>query len=186
VFAVLPTVEHTLNKFGITIDGVGTTQLADSLRLDRSLSEPVKEILQSSVEHTYGEFVERVAAAREKSFDDIDAVAQGRVWAGVDAAGHGLVDHLGSYKDALNAAAKLAKLGDDYNVEYIEPPLGWREAIALQSQALAARFGRAVAPERQLLSQARRWLAPLEAELARLARFTDPKQVYYYCPCSVQ
>ncbi len=148
VFAVFPTVERTLNKFGITIDGVGTTPLADSLRLDRSLSEGAKEILQSSVEHTYTEFVEHVATARGKSFDDIDAVAQGRVWAGADAAQQGLVDHLGSYKDALNAAAKLAKLGDDYEVQYIEPALGWREAIALQSQALAARFARAVAPER--------------------------------------
>ncbi len=152
VFAVFPTVERTLNKFGITIDGVGTTQLADSLRLDRSLSESAKEILQSSVEHTYTEFVEHVATARGKSFDDIDAVAQGRVWAGADAAQQGLVDHLGSYKDALNAAAKLAKLEDDYEVQYIEPALGWREAIALQSQALAARFARAVAPERQLLT----------------------------------
>jgi protease-4 len=185
VFAVFPTVERTLNKFGITIDGVGTTALADSLRLDRSLSEGAKEILQSSVEHTYTEFVEHVATARGKSFDDIDAVAQGRVWAGADAAQQGLVDHLGSYRDALNAAAKLAKLGDDYEVQYIEPALGWREAIALQSQALAARFARAVAPEREMLTNARRWFAPLEAELARLSRFTDPKQVYYYCPCSV-
>ena len=185
VFAVFPTVERTLGKFGITIDGVGTTPLADSLRLDRTLHDQAKEILQSSVEHAYSVFVTNVATARKKSFDDIDAVAQGRVWAGVDAAQHGLVDHLGSYKDALKAAAKLAELGDDYEVEYIEPPLGWREAIALQSQALAARFGRAVAPERQLFNQARRWFAPLEAELARLSRFTDPKQVYYYCPCAV-
>jgi protease-4 len=185
VFAVFPTVEHTLNKFGITIDGVGTTPLADALRLDRTMTDAGKAILQASVEHTYSEFVEHVAAAREKSFDDIDAVAQGRVWAGVDAAQHGLVDHLGSYKDALNAAAKRAKLGKDYKVEYIEPPLGWREAIALQSQALAARFARAVAPEQKLLTEARRWFEPLEEELARLSRFTDPKQVYYYCPCSV-
>ncbi|HKQ15988.1 MAG TPA: signal peptide peptidase SppA [Steroidobacteraceae bacterium] len=185
VFAVFPTVEHTLNKFGITIDGVGTTPLADALRLDRTMTDAGKAILQSSVEHTYSEFVEHVASAREKSFDDIDAVAQGRVWAGADAAKLGLVDHLGSYKDALNAAAKAAKLGDDYKVEYIEPPLGWREVIALQSQALAARFARAVAPEQKILSEARRWFEPLEEELARLSRFTDPKQVYYYCPCSV-
>jgi protease IV len=185
VFAVFPTVERTLGKFGITIDGVGTTPLADSLRLDRTLHDQAKEILQASVEHAYSVFVDNVATARKKSFDDIDAVAQGRVWAGTDASQRGLVDHLGSYKDALNAAAKLAKLGDDYKVEYIEPPLGWRQAIALQSQALAARFGRAVAPERQLFEGARRWFAPLEEELARLSRFTDPKQVYYYCPCSV-
>jgi protease-4 len=186
VFAVFPTVERTLNKFGVTIDGIGTTSLADSLRLDRTLSDQAKEILQSSVEHTYREFVEHVATARKKSFDDIDAVAQGRVWAGVDARQHGLVDHLGSYRQALNAAAKLAELGDDYKIQYIEPPLGWREAIALQSQALAARFARAVAPDRQILGQARRWFEPLELELARLSRFADPKQVYYYCPCSVE
>lgn len=185
VFAVFPTVERTLGKFGISIDGVGTTPLADSLRLDRTLQDQAKQILQSSVEHTYREFVGHVASARKKSFDDIDAVAQGRVWAGVDAHQRGLVDHLGSFKDALNSAAKLAKLGDDYHIQYIEPPLGWREAIALQSQALAARFARAVAPERQLFTPARRWFAPVEAELARLSRFTDPKQVYYYCPCAV-
>jgi protease IV len=185
VFAVFPTVERTLGKFGITIDGVGTTPLADALRLDRSLHEDAKQVLQSSVEHAYSVFVDNVATARKKSFDDIDAVAQGRVWAGIDASQQGLVDHLGSYKDALNAAAKLAKLGKDYKVEYIEPPLGWREAIALQSQALAARFGHAVAPERQLIAGAKRWFAPLEEELARLSRFTDPKQVYYYCPCAV-
>jgi protease IV len=185
VFAVFPTVEHTLGKFGVTIDGVGTTPLADSLRLDRTLSDQAKEILQSSVEHAYSVFVGNVASARAKSFEDIDAVAQGRVWAGVDAKQHGLVDKLGSYRDALNSAAKLAELGSDYKVEYIEPPLGWREAIALQSQALVARFARSVAPQRQLLTQARRWFAPFEAELARLSRFTDPKQVYYYCPCAV-
>ena len=116
VFAVFPTVERTLGKFGVTIDGVGTTPLADSLRLDRTLHDQAKEILQSSVEHAYSVFVGNVATARKKSFDDIDAVAQGRVWAGADAAQHGLVDHLGSYKDALNAAAKLAKLGKDYKV----------------------------------------------------------------------
>ena len=154
VFAVFPTVERTLDKFGITIDGVGTTPLADALRLDRT-PERRREGDPAVVRRAR---VQRSSSstsptAREKSFDDIDAVAQGRVWAGVDAAQHGLVDHLGSYKDALNAAAKRAKLGDDYEVEYIEPPLGWREALALQSQALAARFTRALAPERQLLSQ---------------------------------
>jgi protease IV len=185
VFAVFPTMERTLGKLGITLDGVGTTPLADSLRLDRTLSQPAREILQTSVEHAYEVFVQHVAAARRKSFEDIDAVAQGRVWAGVDALQHGLVDKLGSYRDALNSAAKLAKLGDDYEVKYIEPPLGWREAVALRSQALAARFAGSLVPERDLLVEARRWFAPFEAELARLSRFTDPKQVYYYCPCSV-
>jgi protease-4 len=185
VFAVFPTVERTLGKLGVTIDGVGTTPLADALRLDRTLQDDARQVLQLSVEHAYSVFVNNVAAARAKSFDDIDAVAQGRVWAGIDAAQKGLVDKLGSYHDALDAAAALAKLGKDYKVEYIEPPMGWRQALALQSQAFAARIVYALVPQQPLLTQARRLFAPLEAELTRLSRFTDPKQVYYYCPCSV-
>ncbi|HEY0681802.1 MAG TPA: signal peptide peptidase SppA [Steroidobacter sp.] len=184
VFAVFPTVERTLGKFGVTIDGVGTTPYAGSLRLDRTLNDGAKQILQNSIDHAYSVFVNHVATAREKSFDDIDAVAQGRVWAGVDAAQNGLVDKLGSYKDALDAAAERAGLGKDYKVNYIEPPMGWRQAIAMRSQALAARFTRALVPEHELFANARRILAPFEMELKRLAQFNDPRQVYYYCACS--
>jgi protease IV len=185
VFAVFPTIERTLGKVGVTVDGVGTTPLADALRIDRTLDESAREILQLSVEHAYRVFVNHVASAREKSFDEIDNVAQGRVWAGVDAMQNGLVDKLGSYKAALDAAAARADLGEDYKVEYIEPPLGWRQALAVQTQVLAARLTHALVPRAEFMREARRLLAPLEAELTRLSRFTDPKQVYYYCPCSV-
>ena len=186
VFAVFPTVERALGKLGVTVDGVGTTPLADALRIDRTLDENARDVLQLSVEHAYRVFVGHVANARETSFDAIDAVAQGRVWAGVDAKDNGLVDQLGSYQDALDAAAVRAELGEDYDVEYIETPLGWRQALALQTQALAARLTQALVPKSQLMADARRFFAPLEAEFARLARFTDPKQVYYYCPCSLE
>jgi protease-4 len=185
VFAVFPTIERTLEKFGVTIDGVGTTPYAGSLRLDRTLNDGAKQILQSSIDHAYSVFVGHVATAREKSFEEIDAVAQGRVWAGVDAAQQGLVDKLGSYRDALDSAAARAKLGKDYKVRYIEPPLGWRQALAVRSQALAARITKALVPDHELFANAKRFLAPFEAELNRLARFNDPQQVYYYCACSV-
>jgi protease-4 len=142
-------------------------------------------VLQVSVDHAYRVFVGNVAAAREKSFDDIDAVAQGRVWAGIDAAKLGLVDKLGTYRQALDAAAARAGLGKEYRIEYIEPPLGWRAALAMQSQALAARFTRALLPEQKFLAEARRVLAPFETELSQLAHFADSRQVYYYCACPV-
>jgi len=185
VFAVFPTFERTLRKFGVTTDGIGTTPLADALALERTLKEEPREIFQLSVEHAYSTFVSHVATAREKSFEDIDAVAQGRVWAGSDAAKIGLVDKLGSYRDALNSAASKAGLGKDYHVEYIEPSLGWRQALARQTHALAGRITEALLPKDSLMAGVRRVFSPVEVELNRLARFSDPKQVYYYCACAV-
>lgn len=184
VFMVLPTFERTLGKVGVTLDGVGTTPLA-GLGIERTLKDDAREVLQLSVEHAYSTFVGHVAAAREKSFEQIDAVAQGRVWAGSDAAGIGLVDKLGSYRDALDAAAARAGLGKDYKVEYIEPALGWREVVAEQVHGLAGRITRALLPGGGIMTAARRVLTPFEAELSRLVRFSDSMQVYYYCSCSV-
>jgi len=184
VWAVLPTFQDTLQKIGVTTDGIGTTALAGSLNVGRELTPQAKDILQASVENAYMTFVGHVAAARKKPIDQVDSVAQGRVWAGNDAATHGLVDKLGSFQEALDAAAARASLGDDYKVEYIEPSLGWRQALAQQSQVLAARVTRALVPEQDMLVSARKLLSPIEAELARLARF-EPMQAYYYCMCSV-
>lgn len=187
VFSVFPTLERSLEKIGITTDGVGTTPLAGALRVDRSLKPEVGEILQLAVENAYSTFIAQVAQAREKSVAEVDEIAQGRVWAGKDAAGQGLVDKLGTYRDALNAAAQRAGLGDDYGIEYIEPPLGWRQALAQRTQAFAMRIIQALVPERTLLSSARQMMSPLEQELTRLVRFgSDPRRVYYYCMCQVE
>lgn len=185
VFSVFPTLQRTLSKIGVTVDGVGTTPLADSLRLDRTLQEEAKEILQLSVDNAYSTFVGHVASAREKSFTEIDNVAQGRVWAGVDAAQNGLVDKLGSFRDALDSAAAHAKLGKDYKVEYIEASLGWRQAFAQQIRVRAAHLAASLAPSNEMMQSAKRLLTPLENELTRLARFSDSRTVYYYCPCTV-
>jgi protease IV len=183
VFAVIPTFERTLNKAGVTTDGLGTTPLAGALNLGRSFQPEVREILQWSVEHAYQTFIGHVATARKKQVDEIDAVAQGRVWAGSDALGVGLIDKLGSFQQALDSAAAKASLGKDYKVEYIEPSLGWRQALARQSQVLAGRLTRALVPESHWLGQARKLLSPVEHELERLARFGERPQPYYYCSC---
>lgn len=186
VFTVFPTLERTLGKIGVTIDGVGTTSLAEALRVDRTLKPEAGEILQLVVDNAYSIFIGHVASAREKSVEEIDAIAQGRVWAGKDAAQNGLVDKLGTYRDALNSAAERAGLGKDYKVEYIEPPLGWRQTLARQTHVLAARAASAFVPENDVLAVARRVFSPIEAELVRLSRFADPRQAYYYCACSIE
>jgi protease-4 len=183
VWAVLPTFQDTLQKIGVTTDGIGTTSLTGALNVGRPLTPQAKDILQSGVEHAYSTFIGYVAAAREKSIEEVDAVAQGRVWAGTDALRNGLVDNLGSFKDALDAAAARAGLREDYKVEFIEPALGWRQALAAQAQALAARITRALVPEQGMLMSAKKVLNPVEKELVRLTRM-EPMRAYYYCACA--
>src|SRR5271154_3678357 len=132
VFSVVPTFQHSLEKLGIKVDGVGTSARAGDMRVDRTLSPERRQILQVSVDHAYAEFLRRVGDGRKKSVEDVDKIAQGRVWAGVDAQRIGLVDHLGGLKDATDAAAKLAELGSDYDVDYIEPELSLREELLMQ------------------------------------------------------
>jgi protease-4 len=182
VFSVVPTFQHTLEKLGVKVDGIGTTPLAGDMRLDRTLGSAGKQILQSSVEHAYTEFLRRVGEGRKKSVEDVDKIAQGRVWAGVDAQRIGLVDHLGGLKDATDAAAKLAELGSDYGVDYIESELSLREELLLQLRSEAVRLGQAaglIAPR----GEVERALDPLLAQARAIARLNDPRGLYAYCWC---
>jgi protease IV len=182
VFSVVPTFQRTLEKFGVKVDGIGTTALAGNMRLDRSLTPASRRILQTSVDHAYAEFLRRVGDGRKKSVEDVDKIAQGRVWAGIDAQRIGLVDHLGGLKDATDAAAKLAELGSDYNVDYIEPELSLREALLMQLRSETLRIGRIagfIAPR----SDMELALDPVLEQARAIARLNDPRGLYAYCWC---
>jgi protease IV len=182
VFSVVPTFQRTLEKIGVKVDGLGTTPLAGALRLDRPLDDASRRLLQSSVDHAYDEFLHRVGEGRKKSVEEVDKIAQGRVWAGVDAQRIGLVDHLGGLKDATDAAAKLAELGSNYDVDYIEPELSLREELLMQLRSEMAHVGRMAgwfAPEDSI----ERALDPIVERAREIAELNDPRGLYAYCWC---
>ncbi|HEY0040882.1 MAG TPA: signal peptide peptidase SppA, partial [Flavisolibacter sp.] len=121
VFSIVPNMEGFFkNKLGITFDGVNTAPNADALTVYKPLDEKGRAVLQSSVERIYGQFKQRVATGRKKDTAYIETIAQGRVWSGQDALRNGLVDRLGTLQDAINSAAKMAKI-DNYGLrEYPE------------------------------------------------------------------
>ncbi|MGO9988988.1 MAG: signal peptide peptidase SppA [Steroidobacteraceae bacterium] len=182
VFSVVPTFQRTLDKLGVKVDGIGTTPLAGNLHLDRALLPASRQILQSSVDHAYAEFLRRVGEGRKKSVEDVDKIAQGRVWAGIDAQRIGLVDHLGGLKDATDAAAKLAELGPNYDVDYIESELTLREQLLMQLRSQALRMGQmaGLIPTR---SEVEKVLDPLLEQARAIARLNDPRGLYAYCWC---
>jgi protease-4 len=121
VIGMLPTFAGTLDKIGVHTDGFGTTEMAGKLRLDLPLHPDMARIFQSSTERTYRQFLRLVSESRGKSVEAIDKIAQGRVWSGEQAAERGLVDKTGTFQDAIEASARIAGLGDNYQIKWIEP-----------------------------------------------------------------
>lgn len=185
IFAVIPTIDKTLGKIGVTVDGVGTTSLSGQVRLDRPLGEDARTLLQSEVNRGYDEFLARVASGRKKTREQVDAVGQGRVWAGTDAKRLGLVDELGSFDDAVKAAARRAKL-TDYATEFVEPELSWAEELVLQMKSRAVRVLFRADPDTMALARVASQFDPIKHQVEVLSRFSVPNRVYAYCFCEVQ
>lgn len=131
VFSAFPTLEESLSEIGISTDGIGTTDLAGALRMDRPLSPLAANVLQQSVNNIYQRFLQIVADNRQTTTAQVNAVGQGRVWTGLAAKDLGLVDELGDLQDTIAAAAEKAGL-KEYEVLDIEKPLTPRERLAKQ------------------------------------------------------
>ena len=186
IFAIIPTINQTLGKAGVSVDGVGTTPLAGALTIDRPLSAGASELIQAQIDRGYQQFLQRVSAGRRETPQQIDAIGQGRVWAGADARRNGLVDRLGTLEDAVKAAAAFAKV-TRYQVEFMQPHLSWAERLFQQAQARAAAAAVSVfhADAQSFgLEEVASRLDPLAQDLKQLARFSVPGHLYAYCFCS--
>lgn len=105
-----PNVHGLFDKLGISEDMVARGKLADIDSLYVPLSDAARQKLHESIQATYQSFVSKVAAARKKSYDQIDPVAQGRVWMGAQALQNGLVDQMGGLDQAVALVRKKANL----------------------------------------------------------------------------
>ena len=128
VFAVLPSFEKALAKWGVSADGVQTTPLSGEPDFVGGFGEDLNLILQAGVEDSYRDFLKLVSAARGKTSEQVDAIGQGRVWDGGTARQLGLVDGFGGINEALAEAAKRAGLKEgNYHPQYLDPQtsLSW-------------------------------------------------------------
>ncbi|HEV2620924.1 MAG TPA: signal peptide peptidase SppA [Frateuria sp.] len=183
IFGMYYAVPGALDRIGIHSDGVGTGPMAGAFDITRPLDPKAGQVIQAIINKGYRDFVGKVAQARGKSFEAIDAIAQGRVWTGRQALERGLVDQLGGLDAALDQAAALARLGKGYRVRYVEEPLGGLQQFLLgvnQSAMVQAVQGYGLRLPDWLAELPR--LAP-ELKLLRTAQAGRPN-VYAYCFCA--
>lgn len=130
VFGVLPNLTELSGRVGIHTEQVKTHSNASGYSVFTPLQPATRDIIQQSVENIYKTFVNRVAAGRKMSFEQVDAIAQGRVWTGAEALEKGLVDELGGLDDAVKYAAKLAKIKTYRTVDFPEYEIDFEKIFA--------------------------------------------------------
>lgn len=110
VIGMIPNFKQFKEKYGVSFHSFSNSKRAAFFNPGESLSEADKSLLLKSIEETYDLFLNRVAAGRKMGKNEVDKIAQGRVWSGIQALEVGLVDKLGGLKDAYRLAKELAGL----------------------------------------------------------------------------
>lgn len=185
VGTVLFTAPRLMERIGFSEDGLGTTPLSEYLLPGRDLQDGARRQIDALVGRVYERFVDRVSRGRAMTFEEVDAVGRGRVWAGSDAASRNLVDYIGGLEDAIASAASLAGLHEeDYGIRRMKRKrpffTGFGEFVQLRWARLGHRLGFRSEPDRFMnaVQQARQ---VINAELERLELFNDPRGHYYLC-----
>ena len=178
IYSAFPTFEKSLDLLGIHNDGVGTTRLADAFDVARPLNPILADSLEQSIRYSYAHFIELVSEGRSLTLQDVEKIAQGRVWAGKTAMELGLVDAIGNLQDAVRSAAKLVDL-ENYDVIYVEQPLTAREKLIRRlnqflTGTLSNLWGRTSHPAARIYDH-------FGADIKKMLTLNDPKGTYAYC-----
>ena len=182
IFGMFATIDKSLEKIGIHHDGVATNPLSN-VSLTQPLSPELAELFQISIEDGYADFLKVVSSGRNMSMQDVDKVAQGRVWTGEDGLNNGLVDELGNLDSAIQLAAKLAEI-KDFDVVTIEPKVSSKQAFLNQlfSKSISL-LPTGIIQQSELLSL----ITKIESQTSFMTRINDPQSRYVYCTtCAIK
>lgn len=129
VFGVLPNVKSLVEKNGIHTETITTHRNSHLYSPTTGLSADGQAIMQRRVDAIYNRFVNFVAQNRNKSFSQVDSIAQGRIWSGIRAKQIGLVDHIGGLEDAKNHITKMIPQKNMPFVDYPEIEISIKSQI---------------------------------------------------------
>ncbi|MCH8567492.1 MAG: signal peptide peptidase SppA [Balneolales bacterium] len=137
--------ELLTDKMGLEFDEIRFHRNANWLSANKPMTNDQLQAFNQFIDIAYKAFVNRVAESRNMTFDEIDAIAQGRVWSGQDALEIGLVDHLGGLETALRVAAERADL-QEYSIRELPAIPGLLERLLSSPQAMVQSFAKSNIP----------------------------------------
>lgn len=184
IFGMFPTFQRSMEYLGVTTDGAGTTRWSGEFRPDLDMSDDARTLVQMTIDNGYDRFISSVAAHRDMSKTEVDAIAQGRIWTGGDAVANGLVDAIGDLDEAVVAAAELAGLAEDeYGRIEFEQKLSPGEQFMLDMLSSSDWLGAGVRAFWRPADSVERLSSLVEKTLTPLTRLNDPKGIYAHCFC---
>lgn len=178
VFGVQFDVQKLANNFGVTFDSVKTGKFADAVTISRPKTPEELAVFQRMVDWIYGEFVGKVSESRKLTREAVEAIAQGRVWSGVEAQKLGLVDELGGLDAAIAFAAKQAGLGRNYRLVEFPRERELLEVIQDFIERNAGHDARSSVLGNEITAR-------LDNELRLLRSFKDPIGIYARLPMNL-
>ncbi len=176
IFMALPTFDTVLSQGGIHRDGVGTTNLAAGIDLSKPLSDELRAAIELNLQNGYDRFISLVAEGRGMDRTSVEALAQGKVYAGEKAKEIGLVDELGTLDQAIEAAAGKAGLSD-YAITTLLPPLSWWDRLFYQIGAETKSWLRT----HVIFSSLFKAVEPTLTTFQSFLIFPDPNGMYAHC-----
>lgn len=124
VIAEIPNVAGLMDKLGVDFTVITAGKYKDAGSPYRPLTDEERRLIQGEVDEAYGQFVDLVADGRDMKRSQVESLATGWAWSGERAKQLGLVDRIGTYKDALDAAAKAGGIDGDYEVVTYDDDFG--------------------------------------------------------------
>lgn len=178
VFSMIPDISGLLKQLTINTSVVKTAPLADEISILHPLTDQGRTEMQRYIDLLYSSFISDVATGRNLPVATVQGVAQGRVWSGQRALGINLVGELGGLREAILAAADLAKI-TKYTVTEYQQPQGWDALIGNLLQQTGILASDDVLANPDVLQSGIKWL---EKEVKDLQNYNDPHGVYARMP----
>jgi protease-4 len=176
VFGMFFDVQKLANAYGFTFDTAKTNNYSDFDTISRAKTPQELAIAQSRVDDLYNKFLTRVSTSRNIPMDQLQTIAQGRVWSGSEGVSLKLVDEIGGLQDAVDDAASVAKLGSRYKVKEYPESLTFAENLALLLTNQESPV------DQTKLDPLTRQFTKMKRDLKTLQEFNDPFGTYARLP----